>query len=144
LLWSACEPERPSWVELAEAAHQEADAARTDAEEDAARRRLERAYREVPAGEDPSLTWVRQDLCARVGDMALRRGDAQAALHWAERGLGLVASANLARADLLRVKGQALEVLGKPGAAAAALHEALRLNQELMDRALRGEPVQGR
>jgi tetratricopeptide (TPR) repeat protein len=139
LAWG-CNADEPGWVQAVQAAHAQADSAHGDAERAAAAEALERAYRAVPSDEDPTLTWVRQDLCVRIGDAALRRGDADAALLWAERGLGLSESSNVARADLFRVKGEALEAQGKKEDAVRALHDALEINQQLMERALTGEP----
>jgi tetratricopeptide (TPR) repeat protein len=138
----ACNEAEPAWVAEVEAAHASADGAQSESERNEASSRLETAYLEVPVSDDPTLTWVRQDLCVRIGDSALRRGDPEAALLWAERCLGIAKARNVARADLLRVKGEALEGLGKKEQAARALHEALQVNQGLMERALRGEPLE--
>jgi tetratricopeptide (TPR) repeat protein len=149
LCWLACvalgacqeRDEGPAWVGAVESAHSAADRARSPDERQTARRALEDAYTEVPQSSDPRQSWVRQDLCVRIGESALDAGQALEALSWAEKGLALSSILNVSRADLLGLKGRALEALGRKEEAASTLHEALVANQALMERALNGNAV---
>lgn len=141
-LLGACASEEPAWVAVVEAAHSRADGAQSAGERSEASVRLIEAYRTVPEAGGPLVAWVRQDLCARIGQGFLEERQPAQALEWARRGLSLSDATNVARADLLRLSGEALEALGDEEAAAAALHEALKVNQELMERALRGEATE--
>lgn len=134
---SACK--ESGWVDELERAHVALDDAETEAQREQALRALERAYAEIPASSEAAANWARQDVCARLADAALRAGDPQKALSWAEEGLLVSPRLNVARAELLRLKGDALEALGQKAKAAIALHEALKANQALMERALDGE-----
>jgi hypothetical protein len=135
-----CREAEPAWMAEVERAHARADQAVAADERHVAFEVLERAYRAVPGGEDPHLFWIRQDLCVRLADTALADGRSDVALRWADTGLGLSAVPSVALADLYRVRGDALEALGRKDEAISALHQALLLNQTLMERALGGNP----
>src|SRR5690606_15280366 len=114
----ACEPEEPAWVDPVEAAHAQADRARAPAEVASAQAALEQAYAQVPQSSDPREVWVRQDLCARIGELWLARGEPARGLEWVEKGLELSHAITVARANLLGLKGRALEALGQKEQAA--------------------------
>jgi len=134
-----CRDAEPEWVRVVETAHSRADAARSAEERAEAFEALQRAYRAVPEGSEVQLVWVRQDLCVRLADAALNSGRPAVALDWSDTGLGLSTLPSVAVADLHRVRGEALEALGRKEEAASALHQALVVNQALMERALRGK-----
>lgn len=142
LCLNACKSEEPAWVQKVESAHAQADSARDPEARERAHTALEDAYRAVPISDQRTAIWIKQDLAARLGEAALDSNRYDDALRWVDQGLALSDELNVARADLLRVRGEALEGLGRKDEAVSALHEALKVNQALMERALRGKTEQ--
>lgn len=142
LCLNACKSEEPAWVQKVENAHAQADSARDPGARVRAQAALEDAYRAVPNSDQRTAIWVKQDLAARLGEASLDSNRYDDALRWVDQGLSLSDELNVARADLLRVRGEALEGLGRKDEAVSALHEALKVNQALMERALRGKTEQ--
>lgn len=137
----SCQDDEPQWIQELEHAHQSADGARSEEQRAQAAKQLEAAYRTLPATSSEALIFARQDLCARLAELSFERGEPEAALRWATKGLGLSERLNVARAELLRLKGNALEAMGDKPGAVEALHEALKANQALMERALEGKTL---
>jgi hypothetical protein len=81
-----------------------------------------------------------QDALFRLAGLELDERHAQAALAWAERGISLGCERDLFCANLHIARGNAHEALGDRVAATRELHEALVINDELLGRALGGEP----
>lgn len=134
---STKEAEAERWMDQVEDAHQIADRAATDsAQQGPAERALETALSSAPAGSGAALHWVQQDLCVRLAALNLQQGEPMVTLRWSDKGLALGSQVNIARAELLRLRGDALEALGNKEGAAAALHEALKANEALLKRVL--------
>jgi hypothetical protein len=134
---SAKEADAERWMKQVEEAHQIADRAASDpAQQGAAEQALEDALKLAPVGSGAALHWVQQDLCVRLASLNLLQSEPAVTLRWVDTGLALGTDINIARAELLRLRGDALEALGNKEAAAAALHEALKVNEALLKRAL--------
>ncbi len=129
------------WLASARAVHDSADRALAAGDLDAARRSLQGfATQPPPEGVGPEdARVVRQDVFYRLSRLALREGDAEAAKGWAERGLALGRRDDVFTANLLVARGQALEALGQGVEAAADYHDALRINERLLDALLDGD-----
>lgn len=124
-----------TWLAEARAAHTLADAASEPRVAEAA---LAEAFaRPVPAGvtaEDARV--VRQDLAYRAASIALADERPEDARRHADRGLALGAATDIFTANLYVVRGQAREALGDAIGAASDYHEALLVNERLLDRLL--------
>lgn len=77
-----------------------------------------------------------QDVYYRLGGLALQAGTAAQALEYCDQGLAVGSSDDLFTANLLVVRGRAHELLGHRTAAAEDLHQALLINEKLLDRTL--------
>lgn len=123
------------WMGEARAAHARADEALEREDRGAAREALEAFFEaEVPgrvAKEDARV--VRQDVAFRLSRLALEAGEADAALRWADEGLNEGRGGDVFTANLLVARGRALEAKGEAVEAAAAYHDALRINDALLD-----------
>lgn len=132
-----------TWLAQVRAAHASADATRDVA---VAERALREAFeREVPTGvahEDARV--VRQDLAYRLASIALEDDRAEDARGYADRGLALGAATDVFTANLYVVRGQAREALGDAVGAAGDYHEALIVNEALLDRVLDPAPEEER
>ncbi|MCB9611840.1 MAG: hypothetical protein H6722_05220 [Sandaracinus sp.] len=124
-----------AWLEATRQAHASADAANDPRV--AERVLLEAFEREVPNGvaaEDARI--VRQDLAYRMASLALDDDRAEDARRFADRGLQLGTATDVFTANLYVARGQAREVLGDAVGAAGDYHEALIVNEALLDRVL--------
>jgi hypothetical protein len=132
-----------TWLAQVRAAHASADATREVA---VAERALREAFeREVPTGVAPEdARVVRQDLAYRLASIALEDDRAEDARGYADRGLALGAATDVFTANLYVVRGQAREALGDAVGAAGDYHEALIVNEALLDRVLDPSPEEER
>ena len=133
---TGCSPADPAagrWVESVRAAHAEADADASLAGDGALRRVLEAPVPESVSPEDARA--LRQDSAYRLGRRLLRRGEAPAAEEVADGALADPAM-DVLTASLLVLRGEAREAQGELREAAADYHEALRVNERLLERAL--------
>jgi hypothetical protein len=126
------------WLERAREAHQNADTALLRGDLDGGRNAL-REFVDAPlpnriALEDRRV--VLQDALYRLADIELRDRHPQAALAWADRGLAL-GGRDVFYANLLVARGHAREDLGEELWAATDYHDALVINDELLQQVLR-------
>jgi len=125
------------WIAVAREAHQAADdaLARGDAAgaREALRRVVELRAPEAVAPDDRRA--VLQDAFFRLAYVELDQARPAAALDWAEMGLRQ-RSVDVFTANLLLARGRALEALGDGARAAADYYDALRIHDELLQRAL--------
>lgn len=129
-----------TWLAEVRAAHVSADSAREPAvAERTLREAFERAVPSNVATEDARV--VRQDLAYRMASIALADERAQDARLHADRGLALGAATDVFTANLYVVRGQAREALGDAIGAAGDYHEALIVNEALLDRVLDRDPA---
>lgn len=130
-----------AWLARAKSAHAAADRALSAGDIVAAREALASFAEQPPphgvAPEDARV--VRQDVHYRLSRLALEAGDPDAALRWAEEGLALGRGDDVFTANLYVARGQAREALGQPAEAAADYHEALKINEQLLEVVLEGE-----
>ena len=96
----------------------------------------------IMPGEDARV--VRQDLAYRLASIALEDERAEDARSYADRGLALGAATDVFTANLYVVRGQARETLGDAVGAAGDYHEALIVNEALLDRVLDPSPEEER
>jgi len=82
---------------------------------------------------------VRQDACFRLALLQLQQDRPDQALGWAEYGLELGRGQDLFTANLLVARGHANQALGHDKPAARDYHQALLINEDLMNQAL-GRP----
>lgn len=108
-------------------------AAQTEAQIAAA---LQTPVPEGIAAEDRRV--VRQDLHARLAELQIARGDHAAAERTATRGLNEGTARDVFRASLLIARGRAREALGEDREAADDYYEALRIDEELLNRIMGG------
>lgn len=163
LIWSAlavlaacssAKDRSAQWVALVQRAHTSTDEYRRVDENRgadnapapdsrAAERALRQAISEAPDAPNVSERWVIQDLYYRLAQLLADHGSLEQAGSEVERGLAVEAAPTLARANLLALRGKVLEKQGQREAAARAYHEALLVNEVLMDRALNGSTERG-
>ena len=98
-----------------------------------------RAFLDVPVpqsvnGDDARV--VRQDVSYRLANLALDRGDTDAAIRWAEQGLNEGLAEDVFTANLYVVRGAARQAAGRDIDAASDYHEALLINDALLQRLL--------
>ena len=130
-----------AWVDETHQASTRADALVRRGDREGARREL-RAIVELETPESiaaPDRRIVVQDATFRLAELDLGDGHADAAIQWAERGLGLGQSEDVFTANLLVVRGRARETLGRDREAADDFYRALRINEALLRRALGDE-----
>ncbi len=130
-----------AWLNRAKNAHAAADravrAGDLAAASDALADFTEQRPPEDVSAEDARI--VRQDVHYRLSRLALQRGDAEEARRWAERGLTLGEEDDVFTANLYVARGQAREALGQATQAAADYHEALKINERLLEALLEGD-----
>ncbi len=129
--------ESGSWLRTARRAHQVADDAKTVEQRGQAVAELEEALQALPA-HAPGVDWVRLDLGARLAQLQLEQGDARSALSWVQRVMPKQPEPSVPAANLLVVAGRAYEQLGNEKQAVESYHQALVMNQTLMERSLEG------
>jgi hypothetical protein len=129
------------WLAKARQAHDLADAALREKHPDDARAALLAALDPEPPqqlrAEDARV--VRQDLCFHVAQVELADADPSAALGFAGRGLGYGKLDDVFTANLLVVRGRALQALSRPAEAASSYQAALQINERLLRAALAGD-----
>jgi hypothetical protein len=142
------------WVALVQRAHlsadeyRKADATRSPTEvtprdSSSTERALRQAISEAPDAPNLRERWVIQDLYYRLAQLLTDNAAMTRAAVEIERGLAVDAAPTLARANLLALHGKILEKQGEREAAAKAYHDALLVNEVLMDRALNGSAEEG-
>jgi tetratricopeptide (TPR) repeat protein len=145
-LLSACAREAApvAWLERVRTASDTAEASLRVGDRAAARGKLLSLLESPPpAGlDEDDARSIRQDVCFRLAAIELADGKPAAALAFAERGLSFGRAEDLFGANLHIARGRALEALGADAEAAAAYHEALKINEKLLEQALPtpGEP----
>ncbi len=119
------------WLAAAQAAHGSADGGE-------GRAALEDFLaRSVPAGvQSDDARVVRQDAAYRLARVMLAEGDAEAAETVATSALEEGEKEDVFTANLYVVRGQALEALGRPVRATMDYHDALLINEVLLEAAL--------
>jgi hypothetical protein len=136
----ASRSEPREWIESSEASHREADRLAASGDPSGAADALRRAAtRPAPAGmsaEDARV--VRQDLYYRLAMGELGASRAHEAVQAATDGLALGQRRDVFTANLLVVRGQAYEAIGDRKNASVDYHEALVVNEALLDTALGG------
>lgn len=148
----ACDTERaaPSehatadWALTVREAHTLADSAQSEAERRAATSALRHAIQRAPAPGTARLRWVIQDLHFRLAQAMLDSNKPAEAQSTIEQGLAIGSEPTLARANLLALQGKIYEAQARPEQAAKSLHEALLINEALLERALEGQVEPGR
>jgi len=119
------------WLAAAQAAHESADGATKRA---ALEDFLDRS---VPAGvQSDDARVVRQDAAYRLARVMLTEGDAAEAEAIANDALELGEKEDVFTANLYVVRGQALEAQGRPVRATMDYHDALLINEVLLEAAL--------
>jgi hypothetical protein len=137
LVAPAPQREPGEWLAEVERAHASADtalAAGHPADASAAlRAALELAVPQGVASDHARV--VQQDLWYRLATIDLASAPAQALLE-ADRGLALGRGADLFSSNLLTARGRALAALGRDTEAASSYHEALAIDERLLQAAL--------
>ena len=125
------------WLDRIASAHAHADEALAAGQPDRARTFLNAGLaREVPAeiaGEHARA--LRQDLWYRLSAIGLALEPSQA-LREADQGLALGRHDDLFSANLLVARGRALQALGRDTEAASSYHEALQIDERLLNAVL--------
>jgi len=137
-LLAGCSHAAPqSWVERARDAHARADAALARGDLDGGRTALRELVDVPPPGaialDDRRV--VLQDALYRLAEIENSDRRPQAALAWADRGLAL-GGRDLFYANLLVARGHAREQLGEDTWALTDYHDALVINDEILEKAL--------
>ncbi|MEM9067948.1 MAG: hypothetical protein AAGE52_05555 [Myxococcota bacterium] len=144
VLAAACGEQRSvqDWLQEAQQSHAHADRA-MEAGDAAEATRVLAAFFDTSAPDainKDDARVVRQDICYRLARIALGEEAPEDAAAWAERGLNQGRGEDVFTANLYVVRGQAKEALGNAIDAAADYHEALKINDQLLDGELSGEP----
>ena len=138
-LLAGCSHGAPGWLDRAQEAHLRADAALARGDLDAGRSAL-RELCDAPVPRTIALDDQRvvlQDAYFRLAEIELADRKPQAALAWADRGLAL-GGRDLFTANLLIARGHAREDLGEEVWATTDYHDALVINDELLQKTLGG------
>jgi hypothetical protein len=126
-----------SWIDRAREAHQRADTALARGDLDGGRIALRELVDATPPGtitlEDRRV--VLQDALYRLAEIENSDRRPQAALAWADRGLAF-GGRDVFYANLLVARGHAREQLGEDTWALTDYHDALVINDELLQKAL--------
>lgn len=131
-------------VALVRQAHARADAALDEGDPAAALVALQpvlapAALASLPRAERRALL---QDAHFRVAELHRRAGRPAQAVDHAQAGLALGDARDLLAANLYMTLGRSFEALGRDREAASALHDALQINEILLQAALAGEPAE--
>jgi tetratricopeptide (TPR) repeat protein len=135
LLVSAChagEPEWQRWSQTAAARHAEADRLLDQGQRVQATEQLQAVIEGAPGEPNDAVRVVLQDTRFRLARLLLDEHQAQQALDQADAGLALSRDLSLFRANLLVVRGAALEALGRGAEAVDVYQQALRINEALL------------
>lgn len=122
----------------ARSAHQRAERALEREDLDGATNELE-TFLQLPTPQsvnEDDARIVRQDVFYRLAGIALDRDQASVAQDWADRGLNEGLAEDVFTANLYVVRGAAREALDRDIEAAADYHEALLINDALLQRLL--------
>ena len=132
------ESEPPAWLVVARAAHQQADRGIAAEKFEPARSALRHALELSGEG---SLTIAQQqivqDLYFRAAEVELLDGQPAAAASLASEGLRRGPAGSVFAANLFIARGQARVVLGQDVSAGRDYHEALKINERLLEQALK-------
>ena len=133
-------PERPDaseWLAGVQRAHARADAALAAGHPEGASSALHHAIEQTVPNELAAehARVVQQDLWYRLATIDLQSAPAQALLE-AEHGLALGRGSDLFSSNLLTARGRALQALGRDTEAASSYHEALAIDERLLQAAL--------
>ncbi len=143
LVWGALacgNEDAAAYMAEARSAHARFERELTNERPDQASQSLE-AFLELPVPEsvnEDDARVVRHDMYYRLSDLALDRDNAQGAREWADRGLNEAVHEDVFTANLYVARGAAREALGEDVEAASDYHEALLINDALLQ-ALLGE-----
>ncbi len=140
ILCAACARDRApeTWLEHARKLSDAAEEAQKRGDRAAAREALLSMFEAPPPSRlnaDDARS-IRQDVCFRLALVELEDGKPAAALTFAERGLSLGKNEDVFSANLHIARGRALEALGRDAEAAKVYHEALKINERLLEQAL--------
>jgi tetratricopeptide (TPR) repeat protein len=139
----AAEPAGSEWFLSVQAASEQADRLEAAGDAAGARAALEEALSRPASGVHPGdARALRQDLLFRAGCLELASGRHDAARAQAEQGLALGRVQDVFTANLLILRGRALEAAGDARAAGRDYHDALVINEALLDAALGGKGQQ--
>lgn len=134
-------PGAAGWIRQAREVNEHADAALARGDVQAARAALESLLNDPApasvAARDRRV--VLQDAAFRLAELALSAQEPKRAREWVERGLALGRSDDLFTANLLVAGGRARESLGDDHGAIEDYREALRINEALLEDALRAK-----
>lgn len=134
-------PGAAGWIRRAREMNERADAALARGDVQAARSGLESLLNDpVPASvaaRDRRVVF--QDAAFRLAELALSAQEPKRAREWVERGLALGRSDDLFTANLLVAGGRAREAAGDDHGAVEDYREALRINEALLEDALRAK-----
>lgn len=134
------------WIRDVDQAHRQADQALEKNDRAGAVASLQK----IVAGEVPgSVAFedaraVRQDACFRLASIELESDRPGEAFKWADHGLTLGRGQDLFTANLLVARGQALQRQGEEVRAASDYHQALIINEDLLNRTLGPEGERSR
>lgn len=127
------------WVNAVRDAHELADLATTKAQRHAAIAALRNAVEAAPPANSAKRHWALQDLHFRLAQTLVDDGQLSEAHVVIAQGLKLTPEPNVTRANLLALEGKVYELEGMAERAARALHEALLINELLLEQALEGK-----
>ncbi len=143
LLGSACSRMDGSsrWIRQAHQANLDADRAIRRGDTESARKALVASLEQpVPDTVNPhDSRMVKQDMCFRLSLVEMEENRHEQALEWARHGLALGQRQDLFTANLYVAMGSAQEALGQEVQAAEAYHQALKINETLLNQALVSE-----
>ena len=126
----------PSWGEEAQAAQQRYEALVASGDLEGADAELAPvAEGRLSEMQGPLAMTIRKDAYYQRARLVLEAAP-ERALALSDEGLALDAEGDIVSANLHAVRGQALEALGRGSEAAAAYHEALLINERLLDQVL--------
>jgi len=129
------------WISQAREANLEADRAIRRGDGESARKALVASLEQpVPDTVNPrDSRMVKQDMCFRLSLVEMEAKQPEKALEWAKKGLSLGRQQDLFTANLYVAMGGAHEALGLEVQAAEAYHQALKINETLLNQTLENE-----
>lgn len=132
------------WIRQAHDANLQADRAIRRGDGESARKALVASLDQpVPGTVNPQDSrMVKQDMCFRLSLVEMDAKQPKAALAWAQRGLEIGQQQDLFTANLYVAQGRALEAMGQELEAAEAYHQALKINETLLNQTLESEKEQ--
>lgn len=127
------------WANAVRDAHKRADDATTQTQRNDAITALRNAVQAAPPPNSAKRQWALQDLHFRLAQTLVDDGQLREAQVVIAQGLQLTPEPSVTRANLLALQGKVYELEGKAEQAARALHEALLINEVLLEQALEGK-----